>query len=66
MKEKLPHNLTLNKIVQAVQQDDNLGFCLSCGEEAFSVEPDARKYKCESCDQHSVYGASELLIMFGF
>jgi predicted RNA-binding Zn-ribbon protein involved in translation (DUF1610 family) len=41
---------------------DNPGFCLACGLEAHGVEPDARKYACESCGERQVYGAEELLI----
>jgi hypothetical protein len=44
-------------------QDDNAGFCLSCGELAYGVEPDARKYECESCGGPKVYGLEECLIM---
>jgi hypothetical protein len=39
------------------------GFCLACGEEHASVEPDARKYHCTCCGAHKVYGAEELLLM---
>lgn len=39
------------------------GFCLACGAEAYGVEPDARRYPCESCEQPKVYGLEELLIM---
>lgn len=39
------------------------GFCIACGDEAYNVEPDARKYECESCGAKKVYGAQELLIM---
>lgn len=42
---------------------DNPGFCIACGLEAEGVEPDARKYKCESCGALAVYGAEELVIM---
>lgn len=41
---------------------DNPGFCLACGAEAEGVEPDARRYECESCGEEAVYGASELLL----
>lgn len=43
--------------------NDNAGFCLACGAEASGVEPDARRYKCESCDAPKVYGLEELLMM---
>lgn len=43
--------------------NDNEGLCVFCGESAFGVEPDARKYDCEGCDKKGVYGAQELLLM---
>jgi hypothetical protein len=41
---------------------DNPGFCLECGNEQGGCEPDARRYECEACGEHRVYGAEELLI----
>lgn len=38
------------------------GFCIECGDEAYGVEPDARRYRCESCGALAVFGAEELLI----
>lgn len=43
--------------------DGSVGFCLACGEEADGVEPDARRYTCEACNQPKVYGLEELLMM---
>jgi Zn finger protein HypA/HybF involved in hydrogenase expression len=43
--------------------EDLGGWCISCGEEAYGVEPDAREYKCEACGKRQVYGAEELLLM---
>ena len=43
--------------------EGTMGICLSCGETAFGVEPDARQYTCESCDRMTVYGMEEALIM---
>ena len=43
--------------------DGLLGFCLGCGAETQGVEPDARRYTCESCGKPRVYGLEELLIM---
>lgn len=45
--------------------EDNGGFCVACGEEAYGVEPDARGYECECCGEMKVYGAEELM-MLGF
>jgi hypothetical protein len=39
------------------------GRCISCGDPAYGVEPDARGYECESCEEHAVYGIEELLFM---
>lgn len=43
--------------------NNNEGLCVFCGESAFGVEPDARRYTCESCDKNGVYGMQELLLM---
>ena len=46
------------------EADENMdGFCLSCGAQQSGCEPDARKYICEECEQPSVYGAAEILLM---
>lgn len=50
-------------ILDAVEADDNIGFCIECGEEHYYIEPDARKYECENCGARAVYGAQELLMM---
>ncbi len=52
-----------DRLLEALERDDNEGFCLACGAEAYGVEPDARKYKCESCGKNAVYGAEECLVM---
>lgn len=62
----LPGNLTVERIVEAVEADDNLGFCLNCGQEDSGLEPDARERECQCCRSLTVYGAEELLIMFAF
>jgi len=41
--------VTLEQVMEAVQEDRNAGFCLACGAEASGVEPDARRYICEEC-----------------
>jgi hypothetical protein len=53
--------ITLDTILAAVEADDNIGICLACGYEQDGVEPDARRYACEQCGAHKVYGAEELL-----
>lgn len=60
-------SLTAEKVMEAVERQmnslDNPGFCMACGDEQDGCEPDARRYKCESCGERQVYGASELLLM---
>ena len=43
--------------------EDMSGFCIACGEQADRIEPDARKYTCESCGKPRVYGAEQLVLM---
>jgi hypothetical protein len=54
---------SLRQLERAIVADEGIGFCLACGAEAGGVEPDARKYPCESCRAPKVYGAEELMIM---
>lgn len=56
-------SITLDRILELVESDENLGICGACGADAMNVEPDARKYPCESCDEPRVYGAQEWLLM---
>jgi hypothetical protein len=62
---KIHPSITDDRIVEACERRlytlDNPGFCLACGIEAEGVEPDARRYQCEACGEHAVYGADELL-----
>lgn len=51
--------------ISAIEDDDYIGVCIECGETQSGCEPDARKYECESCGCHSVYGAEEIIIMYG-
>ena len=57
--------VSLDQILDAVESGEYIGICLACGDEQEGVEPDARKYECESCGAHKVYGAEELLMMTG-
>lgn len=67
LKRSLWHkSLTDEAIMEACERRrdslDDPGFCLACGAEASGVEPDARRYECESCGERQVYGVEELLI----
>jgi predicted RNA-binding Zn-ribbon protein involved in translation (DUF1610 family) len=65
---KMHKSITVERVIEAVERRydslDNPGFCISCGEDAEGVEPDAREYVCEHCGEKAVYGADELLLEF--
>jgi len=44
--------------------EDNVGYCSTC--EDFTtdgVEPDAQEYTCDVCEQDTVYGAEQALLI---
>ena len=51
------------ELTDAIEADDNLGFCIRCGESADGVEPDAERYTCECCEKPAVYGAEQMLLL---
>jgi hypothetical protein len=55
--------ITNERIIEAVDADDNIGFCLACGAENYGCEPDMRRGKCDECGALKVYGAEELMMM---
>lgn len=56
--------LDLDAVIAAAANDEEyIGFCVACGAEAYDVEPDARRYECDECGKHKVYGAQEILLM---
>lgn len=46
-----------------LMDEEQEGFCLACGDIHEGIEPDARRYTCESCGADKVYGAAELVLM---
>lgn len=42
---------------------DYAGFCTACGAEVGGIEPYARNCICDECDNNSVFGVEELLMM---
>jgi hypothetical protein len=63
-KMTIHESITTDRIIEAIQLDEYAGFCMACGNEQGGCEPDARGYRCESCDEPAVYGAEELLFRF--
>lgn len=57
--------IDIERVLEIVQADEDAGFCLACGDEAYGVEPDARNYECESCGERKVFGAQEILMSAG-
>lgn len=46
-----------------IQDADNEGFCLACGNTQSGIGPYAHKCKCKSCGALKVYGSAQLLVM---
>ena len=64
---KMHPSITPERVLEAAEHHqtdlDDPGFCLTCGVDVFGIEPDARRYVCEACGCHTVYGAEEVLLM---
>jgi hypothetical protein len=54
---------SFKQLEHVIASDNATGFCLACGAENDGVEPDARKYTCESCHAPKVFGAEQLVFM---
>jgi predicted RNA-binding Zn-ribbon protein involved in translation (DUF1610 family) len=71
MTTKLIHLQTLlDKAMDIIASDSHgEGVCAACGatgRHLFYVEPDARKYECDTCGEHTVYGAEEIVLLYGW
>ena len=64
---KVHESITTERVLSACEATavglDNPGFCLSCGDDADGVEPDAEGFVCEGCGESAVMGAENALIM---
>lgn len=57
--------LNIDRVIAAAENDEEyIGFCVACGAEHYEVEPDARRYECDECGKHKVYGAQEILLSY--
>jgi DNA-directed RNA polymerase subunit RPC12/RpoP len=63
LRENVCSHVTVERVLEAAQGDEYIGFCLECGAEVFGVEPDARRYTCLECGKSRVFGAEEILLM---
>lgn len=57
-------NMDQERLLEVLSGDEDIGFCVECGEECDRVEPDARNYKCHACGNLTVYGAEQILVEF--
>jgi hypothetical protein len=55
----------MDEVMEEAMSCNNMGFCLSCGSMHDGIEPDARKVECDCCGERQVYGAEEILLMYG-
>ena len=60
----MPSCIDRDRLFEVLQEDETTGFCIECGAERDSCEPDARQYQCPDCGMMSVYGAEELCLMY--
>jgi hypothetical protein len=51
------------KVTASQVSEGTLGACIKCKNIQEGCEPDARRYECDVCEQNTVYGLEELLIM---
>jgi len=60
------NGMTMDDLITQAEKSmfslDDPGYCMACGTEVFGVEPDARGYQCEVCDENAVYGLQEIMM----
>ncbi len=62
-KTKKGANVYIVEMGESENMPYNEGACIACGEFAYGVELDARRYECEACGECKVYGIEELLVI---
>ena len=68
---KIHKSITAERIESALRESlcgtENPGFCIACGADADSVEPDATpensEYECEECGKRAVFGVQALAMV---
>ena len=55
-------SVTLERVIEAADEDDQNGLCIGCGAGTSGIEPDAERYRCDECGREAVYGAAQLII----
>lgn len=54
--------INLDRLLEIISADEDIGICTECGAEHDMVEPDAEGYTCDACGLATVVGAEQLLI----
>ena len=55
----------VEQAIELVEEDNNQGICIKCHEVQDCIEPDAEHCKCDSCGEFEVFGAEQIILMFG-
>lgn len=56
--------IDMDRVIEACETDEDVGFCVICGVEHDGIEPDAKRYTCEACGCETVYGREEILLKY--
>tara|TARA_Y100001938_G_C8074676_1_gene425264 strand:+ start:458 stop:652 length:195 start_codon:yes stop_codon:yes gene_type:complete len=59
------NHLDYEQVINAAARDMNEGFCINetCGANSLGVEPDAKEHRCHVCQEFTLYGVQQVLIM---
>jgi hypothetical protein len=52
----------LQDVLDAIREDDNIGFCIECAAPVPYIEQYDRREECPHCGASAVYGASLCLL----
>ena len=59
------NHLDYEEVCDAAARDMNEGFCINtdCGASSLGIEPDAQERRCDTCQEFTLYGVEQVLIM---
>ena len=64
--QQAQQTLNVDDVLDAAQNEDYIGFCVACGEERDSCDPDTEGCHCDACGEWAVYGAETLIVAVPF
>jgi ribosomal protein S27E len=47
--------ITLDRIMEILEQDEFIGICENCGDERYCTEHDAEDYLCDNCGKETLF-----------